>query len=164
MNALNSPLLRLPAELRNAIFAYVFSSNVYVFDGASVYRDKTTSLTSFNENNLGVLVTSRQLHAETALLPYQLALFRFEFGGIRVTKGEWSHCVERFVKSRTKVQELVAIKNMTVTHVKMYVVLSWYISLESFESYQKRTNGCWDGAFDWQIAYWRLRQSEAKSE
>ena len=123
MNALNSPLLRLPAELRNAIFTYVFSDNVYLFNDASIwpkvathvgasYWNKTISMTSFDENNLGVIVTSRQLYAETALLPYQLALFHFRF---TVSKGAWSLCVERFVKNRSRAQELLMNKNMTVS-------------------------------------------------
>jgi len=117
MNTLNSPLLRLPAALRNAIFAYVFSDNVYLFNGPNAYRDKTTSITSFDENNLGVLVASRQLHAETALLPYQLAFFHFKF---RVSRVEWSYCVERFVKNRTREQELVLDKNMMVSQFGKY--------------------------------------------
>jgi len=117
MNTLNSPLLRLPAELRNVIFAYVFSDNVYLFDGSNVYRKYTASTTLFDENNLGVLVASRQLHAETALLPYQLAFFHFKF---RVSKVEWSYCVERFVKNRTREQELVLDKNMMVNQFGKY--------------------------------------------
>ncbi|KAI4644834.1 uncharacterized protein J4E79_010969 [Alternaria viburni] len=123
MNALNSPLLRLPAELRNAIFAYVFSDNVYLFNGANVYWKRTSSTTSFNENNLGVLRTSRQLHAETALLPYQLAFFHFKF---RVSKVEWANCVERFMKNRTMEQELVMSKNMMVSQLgKLAVALGF---------------------------------------
>jgi len=150
MNALNSPLLRLPAELKNSIFAYVFSDNVYLFNGTNAYLDKTTSITSFDENDLGVLVASRQLHAETSLLPYHLALFQFKF---RVSKVEWSYCVERFVKNRTKEQELAMDKNMMVSHFGKYAgshryyhgTSAWHapyhVRRESMEYPSERRNG-----------------------
>ena len=90
---------------------------MYLFNGANVYRKKTTSFGLFDENNLGVLVASRQLHAETSLLPYHLALFQFKF---RVSRAEWANCVERFVKNRTKEQELVLDKNMMVSQFGKY--------------------------------------------
>ncbi|KAI4920429.1 hypothetical protein J4E85_009196 [Alternaria conjuncta] len=45
-NATNSPLLRLPGELRNIIYAYVFGDNKWTFTGW------TTPRNSAKENDL----------------------------------------------------------------------------------------------------------------
>lgn len=46
---------------------------------------ETQYLHSFDQCGLGLLAVSRQLHAETAFLPYQLGLFLFKF---KVSKGK----------------------------------------------------------------------------
>ncbi|KAI4948623.1 hypothetical protein J4E86_007971 [Alternaria arbusti] len=112
LNALNSPLLRLPAEIGNVIFLCVFTGMEYTFDEYCWEDPETQCLYSFDECNLGLIAASRQLHAETGLLPYKLGFFNFLF---RVSKGKWSYCVERFMENRTREQELVMDdKNMAV--------------------------------------------------
>ena len=109
-------------------------------------------MTSFDENNLGVLVTSRQLHAETALLPYQLSFFHFEFN---VSKGEWSYCLEKFITNRTKQQERVLDKNMMVSQFGKYAGDHRYYHStavwdHSYHFSRERVE-CRDDDLDWQI-------------
>jgi hypothetical protein len=87
-NVAASPLLRLPAEIRNAIYGYVFmdwevrvSSTFYerrrfyveIRDPpqAAVFFSETTATQIF----LAITTTSRQLRSETALLPFQHVAF-----------------------------------------------------------------------------------------
>jgi hypothetical protein len=67
-----SPLLSLPAELRNIIFTYVFYDGTYFF-----YRPTTGTGPSPRPTWPGLSATCRQLNAETALLPYTLNKFEF---------------------------------------------------------------------------------------
>jgi len=69
-----SPLLRLPAELRIAIYDYVFGD---IFYHLNVHRGPVKTYSSFNACNLGLIAASRQLHSETRLLPYKLGIFTF---------------------------------------------------------------------------------------
>ena len=79
LNATQSPLLRLPAEIRNAIYTLVFSDQVYKFAVWPYDEDGYRSMIGRAEQPwcLGLLLTSRQVHHETALFPYKLATFDF---------------------------------------------------------------------------------------
>jgi hypothetical protein len=80
LNANNSPLLRLPAELRNKIYALVLDEDGYVFS----YPDRPTLASGERKNRLAILSLCRQIHAETALLPFSLnKLHFFYFNGFR---------------------------------------------------------------------------------
>ncbi|KAG9201577.1 hypothetical protein G6514_005584 [Epicoccum nigrum] len=69
-----SPLLRLPTELRTKIWSYVLGSTIYRGKGYSctgddqfVPRDRSISLT--------LLQTCRQIYSETTMLPFTLNIF-----------------------------------------------------------------------------------------
>jgi hypothetical protein len=70
-NATNSPLLRLPTEIRTMVFDYVFQGESYVIGPGSSMRQRPSL-----RRDLGLLLVSRQLYHETALLPYKLGLFQ----------------------------------------------------------------------------------------
>jgi len=82
-NALASPLLRLPAELRNLIYTYVISNNKYGEGGFSGSSDPETGepihmrLAPYEKGQIwiGLLLTCRQIHSETAPLPFALNTF-----------------------------------------------------------------------------------------
>jgi hypothetical protein len=74
-NALASPLLLLPAELRNKIYAYVIQNGTYYLDYCKWMR--VSSTVSPRRGWLGLLYTCRQVNAEAALLPYTLNIFHF---------------------------------------------------------------------------------------
>ncbi|KAI4706342.1 hypothetical protein J4E89_009076 [Alternaria sp. Ai002NY15] len=112
VNAIISPLLGLPVEIRNSIFAYVFKDIEYQFNHGVIHEDETTCGGSFNGCNLGLIAVSRQVHAETSLLPYKLAQFRFHF---ECPQEDWTYCVERFVEKRSKQQEQALGTNMRVS-------------------------------------------------
>ncbi|KAI4676682.1 uncharacterized protein J4E84_009517 [Alternaria hordeiaustralica] len=76
LNAAQSPLLRLPAEIRNAIYTFVFSDQVYRYDVSG--NNDSSIICRAEYPCLGLLLASRQVHHETALLPYELATFVFE--------------------------------------------------------------------------------------
>ncbi|KAI4644823.1 uncharacterized protein J4E79_010958 [Alternaria viburni] len=71
-NAAASPLLRLPPELRNSIFAYALYHERFVLDppDSSGYVVK-----SRDKNLLSLLYVCRQIYSETAYLPYKLNSF-----------------------------------------------------------------------------------------
>jgi hypothetical protein len=114
LNAINSPLLRLPAELRNRIFTYVFSGEEYRFLG-NERGPITCRISSFQHNGLGPLLVSRQLYIETAILPYKLGTFRFMFDDCYSEK-EWSWYVKRLLENRPTAQ-IKAITSLQATEV-----------------------------------------------
>ncbi|KAH7086760.1 hypothetical protein FB567DRAFT_549209 [Paraphoma chrysanthemicola] len=77
-NATSSPLLRLPAELRNKIYAYVLTgpNEVYSFDYAS-NRHWLGNVPPKTTHPVALIRCCRQVDAEAKLLPFELNLFRF---------------------------------------------------------------------------------------
>jgi len=67
-NQSESPLLQLPAELRNIIYTYVLQDDLWVV----AYRLTKTESRGYP---IALLFVCRQIHAETALLPYALNTF-----------------------------------------------------------------------------------------
>jgi hypothetical protein len=76
-NARESPLLRLPAELRDEIYKYALCGRVW--DITPDYWDDDRPRLHTSEF-LALLETSRQLYNETALLPFALGIFKFWHG------------------------------------------------------------------------------------
>ena len=80
-NAVNSPLLRLPAELRNEIFAFVYTDAAYHlelggYDGE--FRTVLINTVTYSRRcEVRLFLVCRQVHAETAMLPYELGSFNF---------------------------------------------------------------------------------------
>ncbi|OSS50739.1 hypothetical protein B5807_04086 [Epicoccum nigrum] len=74
-----SPLLSLPAELRNIIYTHVLSNNTYAVTSTTVIPWLTTSVSNSttSPHALALLRTNRQIHAETRLLPFALNTFQF---------------------------------------------------------------------------------------
>jgi hypothetical protein len=68
-------LLRLPAEIRNQIFAYALGGQTYELRETAPYGVVTN--TTVSENALALLVVCRQLYAETALAPFSLNFFSY---------------------------------------------------------------------------------------
>ncbi|CAN9340262.1 unnamed protein product [Alternaria alternata] len=95
-NAINSPLLRLPAEIRTMVFNHVFQGESYVIGPGSWMR-KRPSL----RRDLGLLLVSWQLYHETALLPYKLGLF--QLAHYYHDPSEFSR-VEELLRGRSKAQ------------------------------------------------------------
>ena len=84
LNATQSPLLRLPAEIRNQIYSYIFNDILYTLNVYKWRHDGTIRFFTYRPppfyDYLGHVVipfACRQLHHETSLLPYQLATFDF---------------------------------------------------------------------------------------
>ncbi|KAF1959339.1 hypothetical protein CC80DRAFT_385158, partial [Byssothecium circinans] len=69
-NQLQSPLLRLPQELRDQIYGYFFKEQSWEFyNKAKAAQSKP--------NAMALLRTCRQLYAETATIPYKTDSFSF---------------------------------------------------------------------------------------
>jgi hypothetical protein len=87
-NQLTSPLLRLPGELRNKIYATAFREE-YInvrrdandrlhFRAATHALPSSTTITNYLFSRLFATTTvCRQIYAETAVLPVRLNVFRF---------------------------------------------------------------------------------------
>jgi hypothetical protein len=108
-NARESPLLRLPAELRNRIYDlvlyegdYNFASHFYIKDDQD--QDDFLNFEGFKvdpkvPNRLGLIRTCRQLYAETVLLPFSLNTFVFR-----------THAMQYFFDSKTTMAQSRAIR------------------------------------------------------
>ncbi|KAI4644833.1 uncharacterized protein J4E79_010968 [Alternaria viburni] len=94
LNAVNSPLLRLPAELRNMIYDCVFSGDSFLFDQYWFPGRRPNGVAllcsgAYQSHTLGLLLASRQLHDETALHPYKLGVFDFWFDEDHYDEYDW---------------------------------------------------------------------------
>ena len=120
LNATNSPLLRLPAELRNIVYGYVFEGNRYelggyLFTGKRPKEGNTLIWRQSQTNALDLLLASRQLHAETALLPYKLGVFQFEFEEPDFGEDDWyEEILKDFFRARSR-KQIAAIATMHVS-------------------------------------------------
>ncbi|KAI4647686.1 hypothetical protein J4E93_004096 [Alternaria ventricosa] len=125
LNATNSPLLRLPAELRNIVYGYVFEGNRYalggyLFTGKRPEEGNTLIWRTSRSNDIGLLLACRQLHAETALLPYKLGVFHFEFEEPDFDEDEWyEEVLQDFFRARSR-KQIAAIATMQVSTEQMY--------------------------------------------
>jgi hypothetical protein len=78
-----SPLLRLPAEIRNRIWEYALGGNirdvVHIQRRRKFYIEDITAVSraSFPQNSHALLSTCRQIYTETALLTFSTNAFRF---------------------------------------------------------------------------------------
>ncbi|KAH6502771.1 hypothetical protein HBI56_167740 [Parastagonospora nodorum] len=73
-NARNSPMLRLPAELRNQIYRYALAGGV-AFILPKKFRFKGNPRTRFSKNAFGLRCVCRQLRAETYSIFYNSYTF-----------------------------------------------------------------------------------------
>ncbi|KAH4118754.1 hypothetical protein HBH64_160540 [Parastagonospora nodorum] len=97
-----SLLLCLPAELRNAIYEYVFNdphdlqTEVALEHGAIRFYGYTeTDLLGFVEPSMPLLLVNRQLHTETRMIPFDQGTFVFRDRGT----------FQAFLQSRTQDQK-----------------------------------------------------------
>ncbi|KAI4706343.1 hypothetical protein J4E89_009077 [Alternaria sp. Ai002NY15] len=119
LNAVNSPLLRLPAELRNIVYEYVFNGNSFVFD-EYLFTDRRPNGEALlcsgavRNHTLGLLLVSRQLYAESALYPYKLGFFDFRFDEGHFDEEGWhEEVVHGFLQARSR-EQISAIARMEV--------------------------------------------------
>ena len=68
---MNSPLLRLPAEIRNMIWTFALDCGQDI----ELLRHSELRFPHTLQNYMSLLFVCRQIHAETALLPYELKTF-----------------------------------------------------------------------------------------
>jgi len=87
------------------IYSYIFGDNKWTFTGW------TTPRNSAKESDLALLLTSRQLHTETALLPYMLGRFHFRLMYMGVEAGEIR--VDDFLEERSE-EQLAAIGSLAL--------------------------------------------------
>jgi hypothetical protein len=103
LNKVDSPLLRLPGELRNRIYTYNFDKQNYTITLYNVGEyDARFHPISYRKFNLSLLATSRQINTETALLPYKLGRFRYQF--LNLAEVEWRYYLECFTEWRSEAQ------------------------------------------------------------
>ncbi|KAH7076572.1 hypothetical protein BKA63DRAFT_412497, partial [Paraphoma chrysanthemicola] len=96
-NAASSPLLRLPVELRNKIYAYVLTGNYpYPFNVMNSTMDppkqgevsQAIRIMKEEPHPLALLSCCRQVHADAKLLPFELNVFEFEVLGRLASNSE----------------------------------------------------------------------------
>jgi len=101
LNSINSPLLRLPAEIRTMIFTHVFRGQHYLFSKRHDYT--ITCGETFTQMDISLLVVSRQTYAETGMLPYELGTFDFHSRPGYASQF-WRTSVRGFLKKRSMQQ------------------------------------------------------------
>lgn len=89
------------------IYTYVFSGNKWAFKNWTPAARRNSA----KENDLGLLFTCRQLHTETALLPYTLG--RFTFRMIYVIQEQGEDRVDDFLEERSD-EQLAAIGSLAL--------------------------------------------------
>ncbi|KAF2036006.1 hypothetical protein EK21DRAFT_84386 [Setomelanomma holmii] len=75
-NQRESPLLRLPSEVRNVIYELVLGGKTFKFKDA-VNRGHASMVATSERHVLGLLYTCHQIYSEASLLPYSLNTFSF---------------------------------------------------------------------------------------
>ena len=97
-NTISSPLLRLPAEFRNAIFALALRHGTISLVLSPSTRDRGILQDPHNipPSPAPLLFVCRQIHAEVALLPYRLNKF--------IVSGMYLSAMREFLKRRTREQ------------------------------------------------------------
>ena len=125
LNATKSPLLRLPAELRNIIFACVYI-------GTQCSLDDEGFLSLWNiRNPCGLFLVCRQTYAEASLLPYKLGMFNFCTGWQCKLDGLW--LLQGFLEKRTP-RQIDAMASLKFTQ--------WSVTLNGYW-HQTRTAAYW---------------------
>ncbi|KAL1794580.1 hypothetical protein ACET3X_006396 [Alternaria dauci] len=89
------PFLRLPAEIRNIIYHYVF------YGTRISLRPALRKIQPTGRPNLSLLYVCRQLHDETALLPYMLTSFDVNYS---MTTWNKYRDMKLFLEKRSRAQ------------------------------------------------------------
>jgi hypothetical protein len=102
------------------IYAYIFANRSYKFsdydrDGEAEGGD-IGLYKSFEEDDMSLLLVSRRVHQETALLPYKMGILGFEF------EGEWEHWeyVKEFLESRSRAQ-ILAMRRLEIVDARIWL-------------------------------------------
>ena len=74
---MQSPLLRLPPEVRDIVYSYVYCGQYFLLDKLDRCYKRRVKTSKSLDRALGLPLASRQLKQETALLSYKLAMFYF---------------------------------------------------------------------------------------
>jgi hypothetical protein len=107
-NDRESPLLRLPQEIRDQIYEYAFTNDTYTFRSIS---PSVAGLVQSKTNSVGLISTCRRLYHETALLPFTLG--SFHCAGITVPEKLHSLLT---IAQRDTIQRLSFDVNITHKH------------------------------------------------
>ncbi|KAF1949088.1 hypothetical protein CC80DRAFT_581879, partial [Byssothecium circinans] len=108
-NAINSPLLRLPGEIRNKIFHYALCDYKLEIHN----KQSLNSPPSYNyiQPRFQLPRVCRQIHAETAPIVYSRNTFGFDT----------LQAMDRWIRNRTSAQlELVTSINVPFEYMRLY--------------------------------------------
>ncbi|PSN62963.1 hypothetical protein BS50DRAFT_591190 [Corynespora cassiicola Philippines] len=123
-NAIQSPLLRLPVEIRKSISEYTLSGHVITIQSQSGYLHEIHLQPISKRLAFGLTKVCRQIYAETASIPYALNRFiltrlmifpyedRLVYGIYPATMGEW-------MKNRLPAQ-------LCTTKTVELLLIAWY--------------------------------------
>ncbi|KAH7399514.1 hypothetical protein BKA66DRAFT_565585 [Pyrenochaeta sp. MPI-SDFR-AT-0127] len=114
-NQRESPLLRLPPEIRNQIFEIVLGGRVFELEGPSC---ENPNFVERSQHVLALLAVCRQIYAETSLLPFKLNTFSaWNFSKL-------NDCLNRMMKQ-------AHVDLITYIQLKSHTVVQPYLSLET---------------------------------
>jgi len=121
---IESPLLRLPPELRNIIFAYALDHGTVSPHLGTTSLERRLRKDPIRKR-FGLLFTCRQIYAETALLPYKLNTFSVR-GLLPLV------ALENFLCRRTQAQMQVMDK-VQMYHEEVRAATVWMEKIASCE-------------------------------
>ncbi|KAF2707470.1 hypothetical protein K504DRAFT_535132 [Pleomassaria siparia CBS 279.74] len=126
-NATESPLLRLPGEIRNRIWEYACCGEVvfsYSFDGGKGKSNRRIEKTSLEntaaQSAFRIPRICRQIYVETATLPYSLSTFMW-----RCPMLEYRRC-ECLKDTHSWKEMLIPAHRDVVGSIELYCPESWY--------------------------------------
>ncbi|KAI4946678.1 hypothetical protein J4E91_006849 [Alternaria rosae] len=112
INATTSPLLLLPAEIRNMIFALALDHQDIMIIRGRIYNKIRAPV--------NLLRVCRQIHAETALLPYKLNFFALSnLGELPVP------CLQR--RTQAQLDVMAGMEGLLMTDVadEVFAMMNW---------------------------------------
>ena len=126
LNAVQSPFLRLPAEIRNLVYHHLFCDAVYQprFEMWNEYMHVMCP----RADNRFMLRVCRQIHHETALLPYRMGIFDFApplFPMRSKPSKRWRWELWGFMKNRSRAQIMALARVKVLIHPHGGVGDSW---------------------------------------
>ncbi|KAF2013426.1 hypothetical protein BU24DRAFT_483170 [Aaosphaeria arxii CBS 175.79] len=149
-----SPLLSLPAEIRNTIFAYALSDNIFRWDA----HEKRHFIEGTGRNLFALLRTCRQIYAETAPIPFRGNTFEFCFDSFM--EGHWQKLFKiwHLITSVHLVCPMIGLVYNPMWHGNLYLLEIWkflpsltqvkFVIDYWFDGKPRRLKGwtrCWQG-------------------
>ena len=131
LNATGSPLLLLPAEIRNMIFEYAMYYGT--IDIYQKYNSRTGNFAIESRHAIPLLFVCRQIYSEVVILPFKLNVFSFRL----CNYFDLSNSLERRKQEQLDLMMEVRCQRTSPSYAEVHVA-SAAIWIECFQKREKR--------------------------